>query len=178
MDANPFDQFDSAPAVGASPPNPFDQFDEAVPATPPYDPRFPYSADNPPPIEKSRNAPYPTPDMPGAVTITGKGTGTVANPKREAELNALYGELAPAQANPFDQFDAVADPSYTGEAGKAFVRGAAQTIGSAGKGLSRLTSDDKRKVETVEAGIAGLASMTPEEATQFVRSIPEAMDIN
>lgn len=60
-----------------------------APAAPLTSEEFPYSADNPPP-QKDRKwiGPSPTPDMPGATTITGTGGG-MANPKREAEMNAL-----------------------------------------------------------------------------------------
>ena len=97
-----------------------------VEAAPPVDPRFPYSADNPPPIDrKGKKSVYPTPDMPGAVTITGRGTGTMANPAREAELNAMF----PAEPPRSDRMPAE-QPLDAGEFTNAFVNSASsQNIG-------------------------------------------------
>lgn len=74
--------------------------------------RFPYSADNPPP-RKDRKwiGPAPTPDMPGATTITGVGGG-MSTPQKEAEINAL-------PKNRFAKYVQPQQPQASNEAGKS-----------------------------------------------------------
>jgi hypothetical protein len=126
VDDNPFDQFDEV--------NPFDQFDVKTP-----DPEFPISADTPLPFKGRTITRTPDPNRPGGVVIEGIGSGKMANPKREAELNRLFGSLeeqraknkdfpytpdtlpppvkTPQPKNPFDAFDAKPQPAQQADMG-------------------------------------------------------------
>ena len=106
----------------------------------------------------------------GDVVLQGRGAG-MSTPQKEAEIKALSESLG-------HEGESAAQPTYSVELGKSFTKAAIHGVGDTMRGVSVLTTDDKRKVDEIEKGIANLPNMKGDEATKFFHSIPHYADIN
>lgn len=134
-----------------------------------------YSADNPPYADDAFVGDRAT--VNGVEYRRHQTTGAIVDPTGKPIDDPLvlqaFGKTKPTKAAQ-RSIDATRPGAmdYVSEFGKAVPRGAAQTVESMAKGLGTLTSDIPDEIAKTEEGIANLKSMTPEQATEFMRSLP------
>ena len=111
-------------------------------------------------------------------------TGTIYDPQGKSVVDPkvleAFGKTKPTKmgqklADADKQANQPGTMDYVKEFGRSTVRGAAGTTASIGRGLSVLTSDDSGEIVKVEQGIANLKTMSPEQATAFMRELPQRL---
>lgn len=171
---NFFDQFDEPQQTSEG--NFFDQFDTLPDKKLPSAPREDFIK-RIPGLGKSDNFVSPSVDQKvinGKTYRLGRDSGLVFDDK-----NKIVDDPAIRQA--FGLEAALTSGDYAAEAGKAAVRGAANTVGGTIKGAALATTSDPKAVAEIEQGITNIRSMPYEEAEAFRKSIKDrvrALNLN
>lgn len=150
---------------------------------------------NPSPMLNSADNPPYKPDSFVAEKQTVNGveyrrhgpTGTIYDPNGRAtddpEVLKAFGKAKPTKiaqriVNAQREADRANQPGvldYGAEFGKAAVRGVSSTANSTARGIGVLTSDNPTEIDKVEESLRNLKTMSPEQATDFMRSLPSRL---